>query len=138
MMIRIVERLAMALLIATALGARPREEVMAAKVFHAADGRRMPYRLFLPEDSTDRKKYTLVLFLHGGGGRAKGGLDVRAGAAASALGESPETGSVLTPCPTRIQAVSVTGTSPDPSSHDFTRSSKNLRSAPFLARLSAA
>jgi predicted peptidase len=69
MMIRIVERLALALLIATALGARPRDEVLEANVFHAADGRSMPYRLFVPEDYTANKKYPVVMFLHGGGGR---------------------------------------------------------------------
>ena len=69
MTIRIVERLALVLLAATVLGARPREEVLEAKVFHAADGRSMPYRLFIPEDYTAQKKYPLILFLHGGGGR---------------------------------------------------------------------
>jgi len=69
MMIRIFERLALALLIATALGPQTREQVLEANVFHAADGRSMPYRLFVPEDYTAEKKLPLVLFLHGGGGR---------------------------------------------------------------------
>jgi hypothetical protein len=61
--------LVVALCLMVALGARPREEILAAKVFRAADGRSMPYRLYVPADSTARKRFPLVLFLHGGGGR---------------------------------------------------------------------
>lgn len=32
-------------------------------------GRTMPYRLFVPDNYTRHRKYPLVLFLHGGGGR---------------------------------------------------------------------
>jgi predicted peptidase len=69
MMVRIIERLALALLFVSLLGARPREEVLEAKVFRAADGRSMPYRLFVPESYTTQRMYPRVLFLHGGGGR---------------------------------------------------------------------
>jgi predicted peptidase len=34
----------------------------------------MPYRLFIPENYTERKRYPLVLFLHGGGGRGDDNL----------------------------------------------------------------
>jgi predicted peptidase len=69
-----VERLALALLFASVVGAQPRHERMEANVFHAADGRTMPYRLFVPEDYTAQRKYPLVLFLHGGGGRGSDNL----------------------------------------------------------------
>ena len=69
MMFRIIERLALALLIACVLGATSRDVLMKASVFRTADGRSMPYRLFVPPEYTAQKRYPLVLFLHGGGGR---------------------------------------------------------------------
>ena len=65
----IAERLALLMLMAVVQGAPPRAEVLVAKVFHAADGRTMPYRLFVPENYSAERKYPLVLYLHGGGGR---------------------------------------------------------------------
>jgi len=66
---RIAVGLALGLLLATVLGATPREQLFEAKVFRAAKGRSMPYRLFLPQGYSAQKRYPLVLFLHGGGGR---------------------------------------------------------------------
>ena len=51
------------------LGTRSREQVLEPRVFRASDGRRMPYRLYVPHDRADPKPCPLVLFLHGGGGR---------------------------------------------------------------------
>lgn len=69
MIVRVIERAALALLFVSLLGARPRDEVLEANVFRSADGRTMPYRLFVPADYSAQEKYPLVLFLHGGGGR---------------------------------------------------------------------
>jgi len=40
-----------------------------ARVFANARGETLPYRLFVPADHESGKKYPLVLWLHGGGGR---------------------------------------------------------------------
>ena len=57
-------------LILTALAVgQKREEVLVAKVFKGLQGRTMPYRLYIPENYDKQKKYPLVLYLHGGGGR---------------------------------------------------------------------
>ena len=46
-----------------------REEILAAKVYKGSQGQSMPYRLYIPENYDKQKKYPLVLYLHGGGGR---------------------------------------------------------------------
>ena len=58
------------ILFLAALGvAQNREEVLVAKVYKGSQGRSMPYRLYVPENYDKQKKYPLVLYLHGGGGR---------------------------------------------------------------------
>lgn len=46
-----------------------REDVLVGKVFKGPHGQSMPYRLFVPESYDKQKRYPLVLYLHGGGGR---------------------------------------------------------------------
>ncbi|MCA1624078.1 MAG: prolyl oligopeptidase family serine peptidase, partial [Acidobacteria bacterium] len=43
--------------------------VFKARVYTSSSGKTVPYRLFIPEKYDSRKKYPLVLWLHGGGGR---------------------------------------------------------------------
>jgi predicted peptidase len=49
--------------------AQKREDILVAKVYKSSQGRSMPYRLYVPENYDKQKKYPLVLYLHGGGGR---------------------------------------------------------------------
>jgi predicted peptidase len=44
------------------------------RVFKNTHGESMPYRLFLPANYDARKKYPIVLWLHGGGGRGTDNL----------------------------------------------------------------
>jgi len=44
------------------------------KSFTSRSGAQMPYRIFVPPDYDSRKKYPLVLWLHGGGGRGTDNL----------------------------------------------------------------
>lgn len=46
-----------------------REKILAAKVFMNSRSETFPYRLFIPRPYDQKKKYPLVLYLHGGGGR---------------------------------------------------------------------
>lgn len=48
--------------------------VFLAKTYQNADGKTMPYRLFVPANYNKRKKYPLVLWLHGGAGRGSDNL----------------------------------------------------------------
>lgn len=66
---RLVPVLLFALLLPAALSARPREEVLKPRLFQASPGRTLPYRLLVPSNYSPRKRYPLVLYLHGGGGR---------------------------------------------------------------------
>jgi len=45
-----------------------REKVLAPKVFKNSRGETLLYRLFIPSHYDEKKKYPLVLYLHGGGG----------------------------------------------------------------------
>src|ERR1044071_5373533 len=56
------------LLVAFAI-AQKREDVLVAKVYKGSQGRTMPYRLYVPENYDKQKRYPLLLYLHGGGGR---------------------------------------------------------------------
>jgi|SRR5215813_14563186 len=40
-----------------------------ARTFRSQDGKTMPYRLFIPPNYDSKKRYPIVLWLHGGGGR---------------------------------------------------------------------
>jgi len=46
-----------------------REKVLAPKVFKNSRGETLLYRFFIPSRYDQKKKYPLVLYLHGGGGR---------------------------------------------------------------------
>lgn len=46
-----------------------REKILTPKTFKNSRGETLPYRLFIPSHYDHRKKYPLVLYLHGGGGR---------------------------------------------------------------------
>jgi predicted peptidase len=51
-----------------------REKILAAKVFKNERGETLLYRLFIPQNYDPKKKYPLVLYLHGGGGRGTDNL----------------------------------------------------------------
>src|ERR1044071_5006506 len=51
-----------------------REKILAPKVFKNSRGETLPYRLFIPPHYDQKKKYPLVLYLHGGGGRGNDNL----------------------------------------------------------------
>lgn len=51
-----------------------RENVLQARTFRNAKAETLLYRLFIPENYDRRKKYPLVLYLHGGGGRGNDNL----------------------------------------------------------------
>jgi predicted peptidase len=46
-----------------------REKILFAKVFKNQSAETLLYRIFIPKDYDAKKKYPLVLYLHGGGGR---------------------------------------------------------------------
>lgn len=53
----------------------PRQKtVFVSKSFNNSHGEAMPYRLFIPQSYDKRKKYPLVLWLHGGAGRGNDNL----------------------------------------------------------------
>src|SRR5262249_35446216 len=61
--------LALILFLSSSAVGRQREAVLVAKTYKSTQGRTMPYRLLVPENYQANKRYPLVLFLHGGGGR---------------------------------------------------------------------
>lgn len=58
----------LALLLPTISFAQEREKVLAPHVFKNAKSETLPYRLFIPQNYDRKKKYSLVVYLHGGGG----------------------------------------------------------------------
>jgi predicted peptidase len=46
-----------------------RQKILTPKVFKSSRGETLPYRLFIPPHYDQKKKYPLVVYLHGGGGR---------------------------------------------------------------------
>lgn len=50
------------------------KDELLAKIFQNKTGKKMPYRLFLPTGYDKNKKYPLILWLHGGGGRGNDNL----------------------------------------------------------------
>jgi len=66
---RLASGLILVLFLAALAVTQKREEVLVARVFKGAQGRNLPYRLYVPENYDKQKKYPLVLYLHGGGGR---------------------------------------------------------------------
>jgi len=61
--------LVLILVLAALASGQKREDVLVAKIYKGSHGQSMPYRLFVPESYDKQKKYPLVLYLHGGGGR---------------------------------------------------------------------
>jgi len=57
-----------------ALVGQQREDLLEARSYRDPQGRTMPYRFFVPLNHSSQKKYPLVLFLHGGGGRGDDNL----------------------------------------------------------------
>ncbi|HXD32126.1 MAG TPA: prolyl oligopeptidase family serine peptidase [Pyrinomonadaceae bacterium] len=51
-----------------------REKILAAKTFKNAKAETLLYRLFVPKNYDRKKKYPLVVYLHGGGGRGNDNL----------------------------------------------------------------
>lgn len=51
-----------------------REKIFVPKVFKNSRGENLLYRLFIPRNYDPKKKYPLVLYLHGGGGRGQDNL----------------------------------------------------------------
>ena len=51
-----------------------REKILSAKVFKNAQAETLLYRLFVPNNYDGKKKYPLVVYLHGGGGRGTDNL----------------------------------------------------------------
>lgn len=51
-----------------------REKILTPKVYKSSRGQSLPYRLFIPLHYDQKKKYPLVLYLHGGGGRGNDNL----------------------------------------------------------------
>lgn len=56
------------LLASTTSSAQERKTVLSPHIFKNAKGETLPYRLFVPQNYDRKKKYPLVVYLHGGGG----------------------------------------------------------------------
>jgi len=59
---------AIALLLPTMSLAQEREKILSPHTFRNTQGETLPYRLFVPPNYDRKKKYPLVVYLHGGGG----------------------------------------------------------------------
>ena len=59
---------AIALLVPKITQAQEREKIFSPNTFRNAKGETLPYRLFVPQNYDRKKKYRLVVYLHGGGG----------------------------------------------------------------------
>ena len=57
-----------ALLVPTISWAQEREKILSPHVFRNAKNEILPYRLFVPQNYDRKKKYPLVVYLHGSGG----------------------------------------------------------------------
>jgi predicted peptidase len=58
----------LALLAPAIVSAQVREKILSPHTFKNAKGETLPYRLFVPQNYDGKKKYPLVVYLHGGGG----------------------------------------------------------------------
>jgi predicted peptidase len=63
-----------ALLLPKQIVVAPGASVFLAKIHQNSRGETMPYRLFVPGDYSQQKKYPLVVWLHGGAGRGNDNL----------------------------------------------------------------
>jgi predicted peptidase len=58
----------LALLVPAISWAQEREKIFSPHIFKNAKNETLPYRLFVPQNYDRKKKYPLVVYLHGGGG----------------------------------------------------------------------
>jgi predicted peptidase len=58
----------LALLVPTISWAQEREKILSPHTFRNAKNETLPYRLFVPQNYDQKKKYPLVVYLHGSGG----------------------------------------------------------------------
>lgn len=66
--------LILSVLVSTACVGQERAQILTAKAYKNAQGETLLYRLFVPKDYDAKKKYPLVVYLHGGGGRGTDNL----------------------------------------------------------------
>jgi len=77
---KFISVLFLTLLVSVACGAQQlrtldqREKILSPKVFKNSQGETLLYRVFIPPKIDQKKKYPLVLYLHGGGGRGDDNL----------------------------------------------------------------
>lgn len=64
----------LALVVSATCFGQEREKILTAKAFKNAQGETLRYRLFVPHNYDGKKKYPLVVYLHGGGGRGTDNL----------------------------------------------------------------
>lgn len=56
------------ILLPSICSAQEREKILSPHIFKNAKSETLPYRLFVPQNYDRKKKYPLVVYLHGGGG----------------------------------------------------------------------
>lgn len=71
---RLFQVLTLAVIVPGSFLAQEREKVLTPKVFKNAQAETLLYRLYVPQGYDRKKKYPLVLYLHGGGGRGNDNL----------------------------------------------------------------